>query len=495
MTDGMGFLAGGGVMGALVRSHDWTATPFGPPEHWPQSLRTMVSVVLNTDALGTILWGPELRLLYNDRYAEVLEHRHPSALGQPMMDVWGETTLPLLEPFRRVMETGEAFSNTGQDLPMLRNGKWVTTWWNSTCSPIRGENGDIVGLFNLALETTSQIEADLARDAAEAERVRVAAELAERGAFLSSVLQSSTDCIKVLELDGRVSFMSDGGMKVMNISDFNDVKGCPWQSFLKGDGPDQARKAIAAAQRGETTHFEAPADTHSGDPKHWSISVSPIRDGVGEVARILAVSRDHTHFEKAREVQALLNGELAHRIKNTMSIVQAIANQTLGKSEDQEAVVAFSSRLSALASANEVLTRESFSGATIAGATEGALTTFGLDRFTIDGPEVTIGPRATLALTLMLHELATNAVKYGALSSLGGHIIVSWRVRHEQDRDVFDFTWTERGGPPAVEPTRKGFGSRVIRMGLSGSGGVQLNYANEGLTVRATAPLYQLQEA
>ena len=327
------------------------------------------------------------------------------------------------------------------------------------------------------------------------ERRRAEKEATETAAFLRSVLAASTDCIKVIELDGRLSFMSDGGMKVMEISDFNAVRGCPWPELLKQDGPERAREAIEAAKRGETTHFEAPADTFRGAPRHWSISVSPIPGPDGETARILSVSRDHTELHKTREQQQLLNGELAHRIKNTMSVVQAIAHQTLGKAEDQEAVAAFGKRLAALASANEVLTRDNWSSASLGDAARGALATFGEERFVLSGPEVTVGPRATLALTLMLHELATNAAKYGALTVPDGKVAVNWAVRRDDDTDVLDLGWVERGGPPAVEPMRKGFGSRIIRMGLSGSGGVELRYGTEGLTMRATAPLYQIQEA
>ncbi|WP_335310478.1 sensor histidine kinase [Sphingomonas phyllosphaerae] len=317
----------------------------------------------------------------------------------------------------------------------------------------------------------------------------------DREAFLSGVLSSSTDCIKVIELDGTISFMSERGMEAMDISDFNAIRACPWPELLNGNGPEQARRAMDAAKRGETTHFEAPADTVAGRAKHWSISVSPIAGSDGKVARILSVSRDYTELHRAREQQELLNGELAHRIKNTISVVQAIAHQTLDKVEDQEAVATFGARLSALASANTVLTRDSFSSATITDVANSALATFGEDRFLIDGPAVTIGPRATLALTLMLHELATNAAKYGALNVPTGHVTLSWTLCHIDDQQTLQLCWVERGGPPAVQPSRKGFGSRIIRMGLSGSGGVEQDYEEDGLTVRATAPLYQLQEA
>ncbi|MBB3348285.1 PAS domain-containing protein [Sphingomonas sp. BK069] len=333
------------------------------------------------------------------------------------------------------------------------------------------------------------------RTRAALERRRAEQEARETASFMRSVLAASTDCIKVVELDGTLSFMSDGGMEVMEISDFNAVRGCPWPDLLRENGSKQAREALEAAKRGVTTHFETPADTYLGTAKHWSVSVSPIPGPNGEVARILSVSRDHTELQKGREQQQLLNGELAHRIKNTMSVVQAIANQTLGKAEDQEAVAAFGKRLGALASAHDALTHDHWSTAKLGEVARGALETFGEDRFTLAGPEVTIGPRATLALTLMLHELATNAAKYGALTVPDGTVAVNWAVRREADQDVLHLSWAERDGPPAVEPTRKGFGSRIIRMGLSGSGGVKLRYETQGLTMEATAPLYQVQEA
>lgn len=317
----------------------------------------------------------------------------------------------------------------------------------------------------------------------------------EREAFLHSVFAASTDCIKVLELDGRLSFMSEGGLKTMEIGDFSLVQDRSWPDFLNGDGPHQARQAVEAAKRGETTHFEAPGNTFSGRPGYWSVSVSPIPGPDGKVARVLSVSRDHTELHKAQEQQRLLNGELAHRIKNTMSVVQAIAHQTLGKAQDQEAVAAFGQRLGALASANDVLTRDNWSSAVLGDIARGALATFGEERFVLTGPEVTVGPRATLALTLMLHELATNAAKYGALTTVDGKVAVDWSVRRDDEKDVLSLSWVERGGPPAVAPTRKGFGSRIIRMGLSGSGGVDLAYEPEGVTMKATAPLYQMQEA
>lgn len=161
---GLDFLAGGGEMGALMRAHEWAATPMGPPDTWPQSLRSSLSVMLNSTLLGAVLWGPELRLFYNDVYLQSLGDRHPHALGQPVAQVWKETYAPIAEDFDRVLQTGQGFGQGVIALPMLRNGLQEMTYWNATASPIRGEDGSIVGLMNIAIETTLQVAADRNRD-------------------------------------------------------------------------------------------------------------------------------------------------------------------------------------------------------------------------------------------------------------------------------------------------------------------------------------------
>lgn len=269
---------------------------------------------------------------------------------------------------------------------------------------------------------------------------------------------------------------------------------------------DQLTPIFDRVLAGETVFIENGRYTPDRDgvskEAFFTHSHSPLWDADGRVAGIFLVVTETTSEVVARrdrdaatEQQMLLNEELAHRIKNTMSVVQAIAHQTLDKVEDQEAVTAFGKRLSALAAANDVLTRDQWSTAKLGDVAIGALATFGEDRFVLSGPDVVIGPRATLSLSLMLHELATNAAKYGALTAPAGRVAVDWVVRREGDTDSLDLCWTERGGPPATQPTRKGFGSRLIRMGLTGSGGVELRYEAQGLTVTATAPLYQVQEA
>ena len=117
------FLAGGGDMGARMRAHDWAATPLGPPDAWPQSLRSTLGICLHARVPTAIYWGPELRLFYNDAWAPIPAERHPWALGRPAREVWPDIWEVLEPQLMQVLETGEGFSTFDQMLPMERGGR------------------------------------------------------------------------------------------------------------------------------------------------------------------------------------------------------------------------------------------------------------------------------------------------------------------------------------------------------------------------------------
>jgi two-component sensor histidine kinase len=321
-------------------------------------------------------------------------------------------------------------------------------------------------------------------------------ELAERQAFTASVLASSTDCIKVMDLDGRLAFMTEGGMKVMEISDFNAVRGCPWPDFWQGAGNIAARNAIANAAAGQSSHFTGKADTFAGTPRWWDVSVSPILGADGKPDRILSVSRDMTALLEAQEQQQLLNGELGHRLKNVLALVQSIANQTFRQSDSVgEANAAFASRLAALGKATDVLTSTAWKSASLDDVVKAGLTSIDgmMHRVSFDGPAMKLDSQVALALTLALHELTTNACKYGALSNDSGTVSLSWDHEPvENSTDTrFNLQWQERGGPPVPPPTRKGFGSKMIERSLRSyfRGETSLLFDPEGVVFRIDAPL------
>jgi PAS domain S-box-containing protein len=164
------FLAGGGEMGELIRSHRWSETPLGDPATWPQSLRSAVSMCTNARAVSAIYWGPEFRLIYNDGYKPFLDCRHPAALGQPMAELWPTLWQTLKASAQGVLDTGEGFVAENQR-PLMERGNGVEeTFWYYSFAPIRGESGAVDGIFLTALDTTGQA---LAERSLRAERERL----------------------------------------------------------------------------------------------------------------------------------------------------------------------------------------------------------------------------------------------------------------------------------------------------------------------------------
>lgn len=197
---------------------------------------------------------------------------------------------------------------------------------------------------------------------------------------------------------------------------------------------------------------------------------------------------------QAEELQGVLNHELAHRLKNTLAIVQSIATQTLRNVTEREPVEAFERRVLALSRAHDMLMQKSWTAAKLKAVMEGVLSMQAdMDRFALDGPDMDISPQAALSLSMLLHELATNALKYGALSAQAGTVRVAWRTE-EGLAPTLVLDWSEVGGPNVTAPSgRGGFGSKLIRMGLLGTRAADLCYDPTGLRAEFRAPLADMQ--
>ena len=225
-----------------------------------------------------------------------------------------------------------------------------------------------------------------------------------------------------------------------------------------------------------------------------------IRNGAGQAVRMIGAMLDISERRKAEEHQRLLTGELQHRVKNTLALVQAIASQTLrGSTDVNEMREAFAARLISLGRAHDILTAASWTAAPIAEVVDGALGVHvgAVGRLRTSGPNVLLAAKAALSLALSLHELATNAAKYGSLSNDTGVVDLRWHVVHEGDAPRFCLTWSEQGGPPILaQPSRKGFGSRLIERSFAAEvgGEVKITYAPTGLVCRLEAPLASMQE-
>jgi two-component sensor histidine kinase/PAS domain-containing protein len=245
---------------------------------------------------------------------------------------------------------------------------------------------------------------------------------------------------------------------------------------------------------GAPAYFERCFETEAGT-RWFATTISPIAGYPPDAPRFATASLEITDRKRAEAQQRVLLDELNHRVKNTLAVVQSLAQQSFrGDLADPTAKRAFEARLKAVAAANGLLVRQDWKAASIrALVADVAGPGCGADqgRFDIGGPDVELPPQTAVPIALALHELCTNAVKYGALSNGNGRVAVHWTFE-PADAPLLRITWTETGGPPVAAPTARGFGSKLIERALAAELGapVAMDFRPEGLicVIVATLP-------
>ncbi|HEV2605720.1 MAG TPA: HWE histidine kinase domain-containing protein [Microvirga sp.] len=368
--------------------------------------------------------------------------------------------------------------------PLVKNGRLIAMMAVHQNAPRRWREEEI-----------KLVETVVERCWAQVERVGAEARLRESEEFNRRILESSSDCIKVLDTSARLQFMSPGALRIMEVDDFGTIEGCDWREFWSGPDRDRAREAVRIALEGGNARFQGQTPTLKGRPKWWDVAVTPINGPNGEVEKLLSVSRDITDTKQAEEHQRLLINELNHRVKNTLATVQSIATQTPRNSRSpEEARSAMEARLMALSKAHDVLTRQNWESANLREIVAQALAPYGHareNRLHLQGPDIRLQPRTALALAMALQELATNAVKYGSLSNETGEVRIEWSLDALHTPPCLSLTWRESGGPPVEEPSRRGFGTRLIERSLAQDldGKVTIAFAPDGVVCKVTAPI------
>lgn len=263
-----------------------------------------------------------------------------------------------------------------------------------------------------------------------------------------------------------------------------------WTEFPLAVGTAPYHAHLEAARERRTVRLEAVSPIVG----HWvDISIFPSPHGLS------VYFRDISERKREQARQELLVNELNHRVKNTLATVQAIAAQSLkGPDVSAEARRRFTDRLLALARANDLVLRHNWGGAGLLDLVAQVASPHGaageLSPFAVAGPEIAIKPRAAVSLALALHELATNAAKYGALSAASGRVDLRWEILGEGADRALRLRWTETGGPSVERPRAAGFGTRLLREGLRADlrAEVELDYPPAGLVCTITAPLSEV---
>lgn len=459
--------------GALMRAIDWAATPLGAEDGWPPELKTVVGIALGSSQPMLIVWGPAQITLYNDGYAAMCGQRHPAAMGRPFRELWFD----IWEGVEPIINAAYAGIPTAMDdisFIMHRNGYPEETHFSFSYTPVRDGTGQVLGMFCACNETT-QVVAQLKRERHEQDQMR-------------DIFQSALGAVATTSgPEHRISYHNQDYAALIG---HRDVLGQPVAEALP-EVVDQGFVALmdrvyasGKPYRGRSVQIDLRrAPDLPLERRMLDFLYHPIRDGAGQVTGVFVQALDITE-------QHLLNRELGHRLKNQLALVQAVVNTTFRSVEDvDEARRALEDRIAVLARAHEAIISGETQGATVAEVVAGATALQGdSGRLLLDGPAVHIAPRPALSLALILHELMTNAVKYGALSWPSGRVAVRWRVLSERN---FHLVWHESGGPRVTPPEHEGAGTALIEAGLSGAGHceVKLDYAPEGLRFSLLAEL------
>ena len=323
------------------------------------------------------------------------------------------------------------------------------------------------------------------------ERRQIEADLREREQqlrWLASIVQSSDDAIVSKNLDGIITTWNKGAERVFGYT-AEEAVGQPITIVIPQDRQDEERTILTRIRRGERIeHFETVRQRKHGSLITVSLTVSPVKNADGKIVGASKIARDITEQKRTSDQIATLAREAEHRSKNLLANVQAMVNLS-----QADAVAGFKKviegRIQALANVHSLFVATRWIGAelsALAGQELAPYSTSAGNRVRIDGPQVLLEPNTAQAVAVTLHELATNAVKYGALSTTNGHIDLKWS--HEANGRL-NLRWIETGGPTVQPPTRRGFGGRIIEQVIAQlKGKTCFDWRADGLVCEITLP-------
>ncbi|HEX2136364.1 MAG TPA: PAS domain S-box protein [Microvirga sp.] len=447
-------------------------------------MREQLDAVLRRAAIGIAQIDPGGRyLLANERYCAMLGRGQEQVVGAELQDFVQPEDLPTcLERFIRVLETGEPAAI--EHRVVREDGS--TLWIGNTVSAAHDERGQPQYAVLLAQDVTARKETERA--------------LARSKADLRMMIDSAAEGMYCIDRNGLVTLCNAAFLRMLGFAREEEVIGKDAHEIIHHSYPDGSPYPKANCPVYKTAvsgvHVHLFEDIYfRRDGTHLPIEcwARPIlRDS--EIEGAVCTFVDITERKQAEARQQMLNHELAHRVKNTLAMVQAIVGQSLRNSPaTRDAVMSINQRLIALGNAHSILTQTRWGNASIMDVVESAVAVHRPepDRIRTVGPKIDIGPKAALGLTMALHELCTNATKYGALSNGNGVVSIEWAVIGGAADARFQLLWRERGGPPVTPPTRQGFGSRLIAesVGADLKGDAKLEFDPAGVMWSLEVPL------
>ena len=317
-------------------------------------------------------------------------------------------------------------------------------------------------------------------------------------ARMAAVAVASHDALFGITLDGMVETWNPAAERLFGYSTA-EIVGQHVSILAEPSRHEEQRDFMRRAQANETVGpYDARRLRKDGSFVDVSVALAPVKAPDGSILSISVAIHDISDRKEWEARQRLMTRELAHRIKNSFAVLQGILRSTLRTSRNpQDFAEAFSGRLQSLAAAQDVLTANDWKGAELGTLAKHQLAAYVLNednRVEITGPEVNLPAEYAAPFGLIFNELATNALKYGALSVPHGNIQIMWRTERNPDGSIKIFlTWRERGGPPISEQGSRGFGSTLIERSLAGAK-IENHFETEGLTCKIEMTLKTLKK-
>lgn len=455
----------------------------------------------------------------NSAYEAAVMRSSSDLVGRLLFDIFpndGQAGADLRASFEHVFNTGKSdtIAYIPYDIPRPEalGGGMEKRYWTAVHTPLTNAQGEVVFLAQNTVDVTDVVrlreaaslpyrsfagEMQLVERAREAESAHRSL-LAESAEF-RRMFQQAPGFIAVLSGPGHIfTFANDAYVRLVGERSVVGRTVADALPEISGQGFLEMLDHVYAT--GETRGGEGTRillQTRDGviEERFLDFSYDAVRDLDGQVIGVFVQGMDRTEAVKTLRHQRLLLDELNHRVKNTLATVQSIAKQTMRAAPNLDSASKdLEGRIIALSKAHNLLSQTAWDSTTICDLIDHEFARFDRSRITAGGPDVLLNPRASIAMAMVLHELATNAAKYGALSGDSGHLDVAWQVTPDGELRI---EWRETSERPAVVPSRLGFGSRMIDTVMHGdlSGSVETGYEMSGLQCRLLVPLSSYSKA
>ncbi len=422
---------------------------------------------------GALTLSADGLILYSNRqFATLIECPLEQIVGRPLAEFVPPADVPVLQG---LLSDGARWSVRREFCLHGREGPIPTL---AAASPLADEESQAVLL--IITDLTAQKHSE---------------EIAAAEQFARSILEQATDAVLVCNRAGRVTHASWAADRLVGQPLTGHVA---WQTLALQIGPSElsyagepaisVRAIVQEALAGKSLHrLEASLDQPGRPRQHFLVSAGPLRDRAGEPIGCILTLTDITERKQAEVHQTMLVAELNHRVKNILAVVQSVASQTVASSPSVgQFRTAFEGRLRAISLAHDILTQQRWGQVDLEHLVERSLAPYrGGARVAWSGPRLLLAAQSVVSLAMVLHELSTNAAKYGAFSNGGGRVEIAWRGL---DDAMAELTWTEHGGPHLAGEPVPGFGNKLITrvMSYDLQGSAKMRYAPEGLNCRLT---------